>query len=321
MIKVSICVPTYNNPDEVERLLQSIYMQKFTNFEVNISDDSKDEKIAEIVKNYQSKYGDAEEEPNRTGALHYVHNQTALGHIFNWNAAIQMARGEYIKIMFSDDWFTDSESLGQFVEMLDWNQEAMLAFCGSRQVMLDGQGDGAVKHVTKEHDKDSYDRYAADSFINHLNEDYRNLFLGNQIGTPSATMYRRAGSLSLFDEQSNWASDMFLYFDILKKSATFAYTREPLICVGVHANQYTESFSERDMRIYNDYRYMYTKYDLQENKACREYFTEKFIIKYHKGLQEAKNLGISQSMYWKKWVAEQKETVKCFVKHRLKRNN
>ena len=50
-----------------------------------------------------------------------------------------MASGEYIKIMFSDDWFTDSKSLGAFVEMLDDNPDVMLAFCGSRQVMLDGE--------------------------------------------------------------------------------------------------------------------------------------------------------------------------------------
>ena len=230
-----------------------------------------------------------------------------------------MATGEYIKIMFSDDWFTDSKSLGKFVSMLDENPEVMLAFCGSRQVMLDGQNAEGVKHVAEENVKDSYDRYASDEFIHRLQQDYRNLFLGNEIGTPSASIYRRGTSLTLFDEQSNWASDMFLYFELLKKSAKFAYTKKPLICVGVHENQYTETFAEKDMRIYNDYRYMYTKYHLQESNNCRAYFTEQFIIKYHKGLQEAKALGISCGMYWKKWFVEQKETMKCFVNARIQR--
>lgn len=38
--KVSICIPCYNNAAEVKRLLDSIYCQDYTDFEVNISDDS-----------------------------------------------------------------------------------------------------------------------------------------------------------------------------------------------------------------------------------------------------------------------------------------
>lgn len=311
MPKVSICVPTYNNADEVKHLLESIYEQEYKDFEVNISDDSTNEEIAMVVKSYQEQYGEKQ--------IRYVHNEKRLGHIINWNAPIRMAKGEYIKIMFSDDWFTDCKSLGKFVTMLDENPEASLAFCGSRQVMLAGSNAEGVKHLAKENVKDSYDRHASDAFIDGLRTDYRNLFLGNQIGTPSASIYRRGTELSMFDEQSNWASDMFLYFELLKKSEKFAYTKAPLICVGVHENQYTETFSEKDERIYNDYRYMYTKYQLQDSENCRGYFTEQFIVKYHKGLQEAKALGISSRLYWKKWLAEQKETVKCFVNARLKR--
>lgn len=310
MPKVSICVPTYNNADEVKHLLESIYEQEYKDFEVNISDDSTNGEIAKVVNDYQEQYGEEQ--------IRYVHNEKRLGHIINWNAPIRMATGEYIKIMFSDDWFADSKSLGKFVRMLDENPEAMLAFCGSRQVMLDGQNAEGVKHVAEENVKDSYDRYASDEFVDRLQQDYRNLFLGNQIGTPSASIYRRGTELSMFDEQSNWASDMFLYFELLKKSEKFAYTKAPLICVGVHENQYTETFSEKDERIYNDYRYMYTKYQLQDSENCRGYFTEQFIIKYHKGLQEARALGISSRLYWKKWLTEQKETVKCFVNARIK---
>ena len=36
MAKVSICVPTYNNASEVERLLQSVHRQNYTDYEVNM---------------------------------------------------------------------------------------------------------------------------------------------------------------------------------------------------------------------------------------------------------------------------------------------
>lgn len=294
MPKVSICVPAYNNADELDRLLKSIYTQNYTDFEINISDDSDNSDIEQLLKKY----------PN----VNYKHNKEPLGHIYNWNSAIKMSseESEYIKIMFSDDWFTNNNSLGEFVHMLDSNRECSLAFCGSKQVMLDEEGV-------------FYTRCAEDSFINSLRVDYMHLFLGNQIGAPSAVIYRRGNKLSLFDEKSNWASDMYLYFDILKNNPKFTFTREPLVSIGVHNNQYTQSFSKNDPRIYDDYKQMYEKYGLRESKACREYFTEKFIIKYNKGLDEAKAMGIETSIYHKKYLQELQAAVKCFVASRIKK--
>ena len=302
-VKVSICIPTYNNVSEVERLLKSIYEQEYQDFEVNISDDSTNDEIAGLVMEYPQ--------------VNYIHNAVPYGHIFNWNAAIRMAKGEYIKIMFSDDWFTDNHSLGAFVALLDDNPKAMMAFSGSRQVMLDGQDIGQLHHVTSGNGMKAYDRHASQEFIDNLEKDYRFLFLGNQIGAPSATIYRRGSSPTLFDEQSNWASDMFLYFDLLSTNGQFAYTTKPLVSIGVHVNQYTESFSEKDMRIYNDYRYMYTKYHLNESWECRTYFMEKFIVKYNQGYREAKALGIETGLFLKTYLAEFRESIRCFVGSRL----
>ena len=73
--KVSICIPCYNNADEVERLLKSVYCQNYTDFEVNLSDDSTNGETENLVR---TKY------PN----VNYRHNNKPYGHIFNWNAAI-----------------------------------------------------------------------------------------------------------------------------------------------------------------------------------------------------------------------------------------
>lgn len=294
--KVSICAPAYNNASEVERLLKSIYAQTYTDFEVNISDDSTDHETERIVAAYKEHHKN----------INYIHNAKPYGHIFNWNAAIKMAHGEYIKIMFSDDWFTDEESLGAYVALLDKSPDAMLAFAGSRQVSLDD-------------DMKFYDRHATPQFIGKLRRNYRFLFQGNEIGAPSAVIYRRGESLTLFDEKSNWASDMYLYFDLLIKSPKFAFTTKPLISIGVHDHQYTESFSNKDMRIYNDYRYMYEKYKLRESKACREYFTKQFLVKYGKGIREAHALGIEPSLFVKAYACEVRDSAKCFWNARFGR--
>lgn len=312
MVKVSICIPTYNNAQEVKHLLDSVYVQDYKDIEINVSDDSTNTEIEELVKYYQEQFAGEQIE------FHYIHNQKPLGHVFNWNAAIEMAAGEYIKIMFSDDWFTDTHSLSSFVRMLEENPAADIAFSGSRQVFLADVNSKKMKRQTDASECKSYDRCASEDFLTRLRENYRYLFLGNQIGAPSAVIYRRTQVIALFDEDSNWASDMFLYFDILSRNPNFVSTKEPLVSIGVHEHQYTESFANKDLRIYNDYRHLYKKYQLQDLRECRKYFLKKFVVKYHMTMREAVRLGNSRGAYIAAHLMEFWESLNCFIRSRVK---
>lgn len=252
MKKVSICIPAYNNVLEVKRLLESIKKQDYMDYEVLISDDSNNNEIEEMIH--------AEYE-----WVYYYHNESALGHIYNWNKAISYASGEYIKIMFSDDWFTSEDSLGKLVELLDVHPEVDFAFSGNLQVASSG----------------IYAREADKEYIENLKKNYRYLFISNKVGAPSNTIYRRS-TRALFDEKSNWASDVFLYFEILKSGKGFAYTTEPLISIGIHDKQYTESFGKKDKRISEDYRYMFMKYELIQCKECKDHFKSMYLLPYYR---------------------------------------
>lgn len=266
--KVSICIPTYNNVDEVKHLLSSICEQDFKDWEIIITDDSTNSEIEELI----------EECRKDIHRLHYYHNEKPLGHIFNWNRALELAEGEYIKIMFSDDWFTYHDSLKRMVTLLDESPLASMAFCGTMEVSK----------------KKQWSRAATPEYVAKLAEDWRNLFLGNQIGAPSATIYRTCGVM--FDERSNWASDMFLYFEILQKNPKFVFSAEPLISIGIHEEQYTGTFTERDIRKFGDSLLMYQKYDLQKSESCRKEML-KTIVKYGQGWNLAKECGNSRKEY------------------------
>ena len=119
MVKVSICIPAFNNEPSVRRLLESIEKQDFKDYEVIITDDSDEDGIRKLAE--EKEYVDYYKNPQRLGAA------------ANWNAAISRADGEYIKIMHHDDWFTAEDSLKEFVNLLDKHPEACLGFSGSRQ--------------------------------------------------------------------------------------------------------------------------------------------------------------------------------------------
>lgn len=274
MPKVSICVPCYQNKKEVERLLDSVKIQTFQEYEVILTDDSKDEQIQNYIEALRNSKADIAKK------IRYYHNEKPLGHIFNWNKALSYAKGEYIKIMFSDDWFTYPDSLEKLVWLLENNSNADLAFSASMQVSA----------------TESYARKIEEGYIEKLKNDYRYLFISNQIGAPSDTLYRSKIKVS-FDEKSNWASDVFLYMEILKRNPYFAYVEEPLISIGIHDNQYTESFTENDIRIFKDYEYMFQKYALKESNQCRIYFLKQYLVKQKNGLEKALRNGYEKREY------------------------
>ena len=106
----------------------------------------------------------------------------------------------------------------------------------------------------------------------------------------------------MFDEKSNWASDMFLYFEILSRNPRFVCTQEPLISIGIHEAQYTGMFEEKDLRKFNDTLYMYEKYQLRESQACREYMLRQ-ILKFRQGWETAGQCGISRGEYLKQGIS------------------
>lgn len=105
MNKISIAIPTYemkgHGPKFLEELFVSIQNQTYKNIEVVISDHSKNNDILELCSSYIDKF-----------KLVYIRNFYDLGNgPANTNIAIQYCTGDIIKIMFSDDLFTDNFAL------------------------------------------------------------------------------------------------------------------------------------------------------------------------------------------------------------------
>ena len=234
MIKVSVCIPTYNNVSGLKRLLDSLAVQTFHDYEIIISDNSDDQSIYHLIQNYSLPI---QYMPLPKG------NPTA-----NWNNALSMAHGEYIKIMHHDDWFTDNDSLMKSVMLLDHAPEALLAFCGSRQVNLS--------------DSSYYDRFISDSDVTLIRSDWHNLFLDNTIGAPSAVIYRNSANAFRFDESLKWLVDMDYYMQILSQNSTFVYTIEPLTSIGLSSKQITASCISDASLIMTEYMHLYKKYSL-----------------------------------------------------------
>ncbi len=249
MCKVSICIPTFNNPDQLSRLLESIYQQNYVDYNVIISDNSDNPLIEQMISR------------RKDNNLIYLRNEKNIGAVPNWNNALKSATGEYIKIMFSDDWFTGADCLETFVQMLEKDNSVNFAFSGSRQVEKNN----------------NYCRCISNRQVQAIKKDYKKILLGNYIGAPSATIFRNKKNYK-FDMNLRWYVDVDFYLQILQYEPHFNYSQEPLVSIGVSDTQLTNQCANNWELQVREYGYLLRKYHLQFN-FCYLMRELKFIYK------------------------------------------
>jgi GT2 family glycosyltransferase len=89
---VSVCVPTYNNGETIERCLRSILDQDDVEFEIVVVDDDSSDETAEIAAR-MLRPGDR-----------LIRNESRVGLNQNHNKCLAQARGRCIQFVHGDDW-------------------------------------------------------------------------------------------------------------------------------------------------------------------------------------------------------------------------
>lgn len=131
-MKMSIAVPTwesYGKGNEfLDDLFRTLEMQTFQDFEVVVSDHSKDDKLVDVIDEFQDKFN-----------ILYVKNKNNRGNgPANTNNAIDKCSGDIIKVMFQDDFFYDDEALKKIYYTL-YNSDKTWLLNGSNHTQDDGR--------------------------------------------------------------------------------------------------------------------------------------------------------------------------------------
>ena len=90
---ISIIIPVYNVEDYVQKCLESIAAQTYTNFECIVIDDGSTDRSGEICDSFCA-----------TDSRFRVIHQENKGLGFARNTRLDNAKGEYIQFVDSDDW-------------------------------------------------------------------------------------------------------------------------------------------------------------------------------------------------------------------------
>ena len=231
---ISICIPAYKRAEYLRRLLESIVIQSYKDFEVIITDDSSDDSVSSLIQNYAGYF-----------KIIYQKNSKPLGSPENWNESVRLASGKWIKIMHDDDWFTDANSIQCFAGATISNPGSSFIFSAFNEMNLD----------TKQ--KKSFAITAIQRKL--LKSSPLNLFKKNYIGHPSTTLILKSKDL-YFDKCLRWVVDFEFYIRYLSKSNNhFANISKPLINIGINEFQITkEAFRNPEIEI-SEAIYLYYK--------------------------------------------------------------
>jgi glycosyltransferase involved in cell wall biosynthesis len=219
---ISICIPAFKRTDYLKRLLDSIEIQSFRDFEVVITDDSPGMEVQVLTERHPL-----------NPYIRYFKNSETLGSPENWNEAIRKSRASWIKIMHDDDWFEGSGSLSKFAEVIPQATSGFY-FSGFTNVFPDGS-----EKIIK------INRYR----LNEIKKIPEILLAANRIGPPSAVLFKKDEGIG-FDSRLQWLVDIDFYIRYLKKHPSAAYIEANLVLIGISESQVTQrSFGKPSIEI------------------------------------------------------------------------
>lgn len=151
--------------------------QTYKDFELIISDHSKNDDIENLCKKYDSLLN-----------ISYMRNEKKRGNFtYNTNKAMLRCKGDIIKILYQDDFLWDKNSLEKIDKAFDENVNWLVTACQHTS-------DGVTFH--REH-RPAYNE---------------KIYTGNNtIGNPSVLSVRRNDDMLFFDERMIWTVDVDYY--------------------------------------------------------------------------------------------------------------
>lgn len=204
MITITIPIHKMRRADFfLRRCLDSIIEQTFDDFDVVITDNSDDNELWNIIKTYGMR-------------IHYYKNPKK-GMAPNTNEAIKHARGDLIKIMYMDDYFSDKTSLQALFDAFKGNW----LICGT--------------------DNNAYPFWTD------------NIETGNnKLGSPSALMMINKMP-SFFDENMTWLLDCDYYKRLYSRYGEPDILEGVYVNMGVGPHQVTHLLSREEKVMEEDY--------------------------------------------------------------------
>jgi len=124
---VSIVIPVYNAAPFVGATIQSIIAQTYQNLEIIAVDDGSTDRSVEVIKGFSD------------SRLRVIASSENLGPAGNWNRALRLAQGKYVKLICCDDLLAP-ECVARQVAILEDQANADVGLVGCATTIVNTVG-------------------------------------------------------------------------------------------------------------------------------------------------------------------------------------
>jgi glycosyltransferase involved in cell wall biosynthesis len=209
MKKVSVQVLTYRHEDCIERCLNSIIGQKFSNFEIVVGVDKSLDRTLKIVQEIAKK---------SKVPIKIIEQRERVGAFKNFIDINSSSTGKFIAICDGDDFWTDENKLSKQFDFMEKNPNLIISFHDSNLVNSSGELINILpssKHKNRNHSQSyliEHESFMPSSSIMYKNIDlkeFNRLFLGLDyiVDLPLVIYLLEFGSIGyLEDNMSNYVS-------------------------------------------------------------------------------------------------------------------
>ena len=226
--KVSIVIPVYNREDLIEEAIKSALNQTYTNFEIVVVDNRSTDKTWKIIQKLAGKFIE----------IKAFQNETNIGPVKNWLEGIQLAQGEYIKILFSDD-LLFSDCVSSMVAQM--NDKVAFVSCSPAIGKHPG---GAIARYR-------FSRFKQTSSLSSQKFITDTLLAFGGLVSPGAAMFRKTDLISTFTEDIDYeigesfsylgaGPDVLMFLKISLKYQKIFWINRPLVFFRDHPGSATK---------------------------------------------------------------------------------
>jgi len=230
---VSVCIPTYRGAAFLPATIDSVLNQSYPNFEFWIVDDNSPDDTQAIISRYT--------DPR----IRYLRNEQNLGPEGNWNKCLNLAQGQYFKLLPQDD-LLESDCLQEQVSLLEADHAHEIALVFGSRGIIDPQG---RTFMTRGLARTKPGRISGLALIKRCVRAGANL-----IGEPGNALFRREiiEKVGAYDATYPYVVDLDYWFRVLLHGDAY-YTAKRISSFRVSLGSWSVAIGSKQYRDFKDF--------------------------------------------------------------------
>ncbi len=242
--KVSIIMPVYNVSEKLNKSLNSLINQTYSNIEILLINDGSTDNSGEVCDKYA-------QNDNRIKVVHKKNGGVSSAR----NIGLEIATGKYIMFVDSDD-YTDEKSCEVMVKAIEKYDVDMVV--SSYNTVYNGK---VMKHICPEKVYNS---------VESMKDDFRLIYLDCFLNSPWNKLFKKEHITKGFDENMRYFEDYYFVLDYMDNIRNLVTIDTPLYYyIEDTGNSLTKVFREDTFDVF-------PKIYLRQKEFCHKYFGNEF---------------------------------------------